>query len=169
MLKELTSHVIVGHSERRQWFGESDDLVRVKTSTVLAAEMTPIVCVGESLETRQAGSANSFVTDQLLAVFSGRTSDEIASCVVAYEPIWAIGTGVAASAADAESMAVVIRLALDLVQPGVSAAVRVLYGGSVTPSNCAETLGQPNVDGALVGGASLNADTFLKIVRSVAR
>ncbi len=169
MLKGVVSHVIVGHSERRQILGESDALIREKISAVLAEGLTPIVCVGETLETRQAGSANSFVSDQLLSALADRPRTEIGSCVVAYEPIWAIGTGVAASPADAESMSLMIKNVLDSIHPAISMVVRVLYGGSVTPANCVETLQQTNVDGALVGGASLKAESFLEIVRSVSR
>lgn len=169
MLAELCSYVIVGHSERRQHFGETDELVREKVSAVLAGGLTPILCVGESLQTRQAGKANEWVSNQIIAALGGRPEAEISACVIAYEPIWAIGTGVAASAHDAEDMAIEIRRALDSIVPGVSARVRVLYGGSVTAANSAETLGQPNVDGALVGGASLKADQFLQIAKSAAR
>lgn len=169
MLAEYCQFVIVGHSERRQIFGEPDSLVREKVSAVLAAGLTPILCVGESLAVREAGKANDVVSAQVVAALDGRLEAEIAACVIAYEPIWAIGTGVAASAKDAEMMAIEIRKAIDSIVPSVSTRVRVLYGGSVTPANCAETLGQPNVDGALVGGASLKADQFLEIVRSMAR
>jgi triosephosphate isomerase (TIM) len=169
MLRELVSHVIVGHSERRQVFGESDQLVREKITSVLAAGLTPIVCVGESLAVRESGSAQAFVAAQLSSAFSDRPIEECTACVIAYEPIWAIGTGVAASADDAESMAVGIRETLDAIQPGVSSEIRVLYGGSVTPAKSAEMLGQPNVDGALVGGASLKSDSFLEIIGSITR
>jgi triosephosphate isomerase len=165
MLAGLCEYVIVGHSERRQWFGESDELVREKVTAVLHNGITPILCVGESLETRQAGDAVAFVTEQLTAAMRGRSAAEIRACVVAYEPIWAIGTGVAASAADAEAMCLAIRQAIDSIQPGVTDAVRILYGGSVTPGNSRETLSQANVDGALVGGASLKVDSFIEIAR----
>jgi triosephosphate isomerase len=167
MLGELVTFVIVGHSERRQWFGESDDLVRDKVSAVLAAGLTPILCVGESLATRDTGDAVSFVATQVRSALTDHTADDIARCVIAYEPIWAIGTGRAAAASDAEAMTAVIRTTVDALQPGVGARVRILYGGSVTPANAKETLGQPNVDGALVGGASLNTDSFAAIVRLV--
>ena len=167
MLRELVSYVIVGHSERRQVFAEGDELIRDKLSAVIAAQMTAILCVGESLDTRRQGTAAQFVTRQLEAALSGRSSEELDACVIAYEPIWAIGTGVAASAADAEEMCAVIRAAVETLVPGSGPTMRVLYGGSVNPANAAETLAQPNVDGALVGGASLKAETFLAIVESV--
>lgn len=163
MLSGLCGYVIVGHSERRQWFGDTDEVVREKLDAVLGAGMTPILCVGERLETRQSGSAESHVRAQIVAALGDRSSTEITRCVVAYEPIWAIGTGVAASADDAESMAAVIRAEIESLAPGSGGSVRILYGGSVTPANAAETLAKPNVDGALVGGASLKAESFLAI------
>lgn len=164
MLSETCSYVIVGHSERRQYWHESDELIREKISAVLDAGLTPVFCVGESLETRQSGDAEEWVTRQVLAGLGNRPAEEVDATVIAYEPIWAIGTGVAASADDAESMAATIRNAVESINPGSGAAVRVLYGGSVTAANAQETLSQPNVDGALVGGASLKADAFLTIV-----
>ncbi|MCC6793328.1 MAG: triose-phosphate isomerase [Thermomicrobiales bacterium] len=169
MLAELCAYVIVGHSERRQILGESDALVRENVSAVLDAVLTPILCVGETLETRQADDAESFVATQLDAALDGRSAEQIAAIVVAYEPIWAIGTGVAASATDAETMSAFIRGHVDSLQAGSGDAIRILYGGSVTPANSAETLGQPNVDGALVGGASLKSASFLEIARSAVR
>lgn len=169
MLVELCQYVIVGHSERRQIIGEPDELVREKVSAALNAGLTPILCVGETLETREAGRAEAFVAEQLCAALEGRSATEIRTCVIAYEPIWAIGTGVAASAADAEAMAASVRHAVDALQPGVAGSLKILYGGSVTPANSAETLNQPNVDGALVGGASLKASSFLEIARSARR
>jgi triosephosphate isomerase len=169
MLAEICDYVIVGHSERRQWFGENDELVRKKTAAAVNASLAPILCVGESLETRQAGRAETFVIDQLAAALDDRHADEVRAVTVAYEPIWAIGTGMAASASDAEAMSRVIRQAIDQIQPGVADSIRILYGGSVTPANCVEILSQPNVDGALVGGASLKAASFLEIARSANR
>jgi triosephosphate isomerase len=169
MLAELCQYVIVGHSERRQLVGESDALVREKVSAVLAAGLTPILCVGETLQIREAGDAERFVVTQLDAALGERSADEIEACVIAYEPIWAIGTGVAASSTDAESMAALIRTHVESLHPGASERVRILYGGSVTPATSKETLGQPNVDGALVGGASLKSASFLEIARSALR
>jgi triosephosphate isomerase len=168
MLAGLCQYVIVGHSERRQWFGDTDQAVREKVDAVLAGGMTPILCVGELLEVRQAGGADAHVARQIEEALGGRDAGEIQRCVVAYEPIWAIGTGVAASATDAEAMAQVIRIAMDAIAQQAGQGVRILYGGSVTPAKAAETLRQENVDGALVGGASLKAESFLAIATAAA-
>jgi triosephosphate isomerase len=168
MLAGLCRFVIVGHSERRTLIGESDDLVRAKTSAVLAAGMSPIVCVGEALETRAGGDAEAFVHQQIARALGGRPGEEIARCVVAYEPIWAIGTGIAATAADAEEMASAIRATLREAAHQFADEIRILYGGSVSAANAAEILSGPNVDGALVGGASLNAESFLAIAEALA-
>jgi triosephosphate isomerase len=167
MLTGLCRFVIVGHSERRNLFGESDKVVRLKVDATLDVGLTPIICVGESLDIRQQGGAAKYVIDQLSAVLDGRSPGEIRSCVIAYEPVWAIGSGVAASATDAEEMARTIRETIDSLASGTGDDVRILYGGSVTAANSIETLTQENVDGALVGGASLKSDTFLEIARSV--
>jgi triosephosphate isomerase len=168
MVAEVCRCVIAGHSERRQSFGESDALVRDKVSAIRAAALTAILCVGESLETRQSGGASEFVSAQVRAAIEGRDAAELAGCVIAYEPIWAIGTGVAATPADAEDMAAVIRETVERLSPGSGDALRILYGGSVNAANSGAMLNQPNVDGALVGGASLDAASFLSIARSVA-
>ena len=167
MLSGLCEYVILGHSERRRLFEESDAIVREKIGAVLRAAMTPILCVGETLEIRERGDAVEHVTSQLVAALGGRPPTEVEACVVAYEPVWAIGTGIAASASDAESMAVSIRESIVEISAGVPHNVRVLYGGSVTPTNSAEILSQPHVGGALVGGASLDLDAFVTIARSV--
>jgi len=164
MIRELGSMVLIGHSERRQIIGEDNALIRAKLDAALAANLQPILCVGETLETRQAGQAVSFVEGQIDSALSGRTPDELGRIVVAYEPIWAIGTGVAATPADAQEMSAAIRAALNRLQPGAGDAMPVLYGGSVNPGNAAELLSQPDVDGALVGGASLVAEDFLGII-----
>lgn len=169
MLSEICRYVIVGHSERRQILGESDALIRDKVSAVLDAGLTPIFCVGETLETRQAGGAEPHVAAQLDATLQDRPTAQIDEIVIAYEPIWAIGTGVAASSDDAEAMASFIRAHVAAAYSESARRVRILYGGSVTPANSAETLGQPNVDGALIGGASLKAASFLEIARSAVR
>jgi triosephosphate isomerase len=169
MLSGLCRYVIAGHSERRQLLGETDELVRAKADAVLDAALTPILCVGETLETRQAGHAEAHVARQLRAALDGRDAAQVDAIVIAYEPIWAIGTGVAATAADAEAMTSFIRREVESRHPGHGDAVRILYGGSVAPANCAEILGQPNVDGALVGGASLKADAFLQIAQAAVR
>lgn len=148
-------YVIVGHSERRRVHGESDDLVRRKAESVIAAGMTAIVCVGETIEQRQAGQACYVVRDQIRG--SVPASASAAEVVVAYEPVWAIGTGLTPTAAEIEEVHAVMRRNLPGADP---AAVRLLYGGSVKPSNAAEIFAVANVDGGLVGGASLNAADF---------
>jgi triosephosphate isomerase len=165
MLAGWCELVIIGHSERRTIFGESDDLVAKKLSAALEAGLTPVLCVGENLELREAGEAVAFVRGQIVAALSRLTAEEIARIVVAYEPIWAIGTGKAATPADAEEMTGEIRVQIAaLAGDAVAGDIRILYGGSVTPANAGEIFGQPNVDGALVGGASLKAESFLQIV-----
>jgi len=167
MLAKLNvKYVIVGHSERRELFGETDDNVNRKVRAVLANEMTPIVCVGETLEEREAGGTDAKVLGQVAAAFAGVAKDKVAACVVAYEPIWAIGTGRNATPEDAEATIAVIR-------GGVAAAggeaagesVRIQYGGSVKPGNIAELMARPGIDGALVGGASLEPEDFARIIR----
>lgn len=163
MLTGLCRFVIVGHSERRQIFGETNEIVHDKISAVLAANLTPIVCVGESLETRRAGHAASLVGDQVMRAIGDRTGDDFARWIVAYEPIWAIGTGLAATPDDAEEMARTIRTTVRSVAGDVADGIRILYGGSVNAANATDLLSGQNVDGALVGGASLNAASFLAI------
>lgn len=169
MLSEICSHVIVGHSERRLIRGEEDPLVNRKVKAVLAAGLTPILCVGEALTIRERGSAEKHVTTQVRAGLDGLDPTEIQRCVIAYEPIWAIGTGVSATADDANRMAIAIRRHLARTSTGTAEVVRILYGGSVTAANAAETLRQSDVDGALVGGASLRIDAFAAIVEAAAK
>lgn len=167
MLAKLNvRYVIVGHSERRQLFAETDEMVARKVAAVLAAGMTPIMCVGETLEEREAGSTEDRVLGQLRAGLARLNPEQIASMVVAYEPIWAIGTGRTATPDDAQSVCGAIRAAV-VADHGEStgAAVRVQYGGSVKASNTAELMAQPDIDGALVGGASLDPGEFVRIVR----
>ncbi|NOY45124.1 MAG: triose-phosphate isomerase [Deltaproteobacteria bacterium] len=168
MLAELGVHyVIVGHSERRRDFGETDDLVARKAGRVLGAGMAPIVCVGETLEQRDAGRAFEVVETQIRAGVGPLGPDALERLVVAYEPVWAIGTGRSATAEQAQEMHAHIRATLEAIGGGDAARrVRILYGGSVKPNNAAELLGQPDVDGALVGGASLQAEAFASIARS---
>jgi triosephosphate isomerase (TIM) len=162
MLEGLVSHVIVGHSERRRYFGEDDAFVQRKVQAVLEAGLVPIVCVGETLEQHEAGEAESVVRRQTRAALEGVI--DAARVVIAYEPVWAIGTGRAATAAGANATIGVIRQAL--AEAGTDAqAVRIQYGGSVNPDNWSALIAQPEIDGALVGGASLNAEHFLEIVR----
>ena len=167
MLAGLCQYVILGHSERRQLFGETDEAVNMKVKAALEAGLRPILCVGERLEEREAGRAEDVVTQQLRGGLDG--VDSISSVAVAYEPVWAIGTGVAATAEIAETVMTAIRGALaDLYGEGWAREVPLLYGGSVTPDNVAEYASQPNVNGALVGGASLNAESFVKIAQGMA-
>jgi triosephosphate isomerase len=167
MLAKLNvSYVIVGHSERREIFGETDDWVNQKTRAVLAAGMTPIVCVGETYEERQAGATDGKVLGQVASAFAGVKKEVVATCVVAYEPIWAIGTGMTATPDDAESTIAVIRGAVaEAAGEEAAEAVRIQYGGSVKPGNIAELMARPGIDGALVGGASLDPEDFARIVR----
>jgi len=167
MLSKLqVAFVIVGHSERRELFGETDDAVARKVRAVLRHAMTPILCVGETLEERESDSTEAKVSRQIGQALDGLAAEAVASMVVAYEPIWAIGTGRTASAEDAQSICGLIR---SKITAGFGAqagdAVRVQYGGSVKPTNIAELMSQPDIDGALVGGASLDPDEFARIVR----
>ncbi len=167
MLAKLNvRYVLVGHSERRAMFGETDEVVRLKLDAVLRHAMVPILCVGETLEQRESGAAESTVATQLTAALADRGREALDSIVVAYEPIWAIGTGRTASADDAQAIAASIRGELELLGGEVSRTMLVQYGGSVTPDNAGELLACPDVDGLLVGGASLDADKFVAIASS---
>ena len=168
MLAKLdVKYVIVGHSERREIFGESDEWVNKKVKSVLAHAMTPIMCVGETLDEREAGGTEEKVTGQVRAGLDGVTKEQVAGLVIAYEPIWAIGTGRNATPDDAQATCATIRSVVgDVFGKQAAAAVRIQYGGSVKPANAAELLGQPDIDGALVGGASLEADDFAAIVQN---
>lgn len=158
-------YVIVGHSERRQYFGESDAFVNRKLRAALAHGLRPIVCVGESKPQRDAGQAEPIVTAQVRAALVEVTPEQMADVVIAYEPIWAIGTGDTATPADAQAMHAAIRATLaDLYGSEIAAMVRIQYGGSVKPDNIDELMAQPDIDGALVGGASLQAASFLRII-----
>jgi triosephosphate isomerase len=164
MLTGLCQYVIVGHSERRALFGDTDERVSAKLSAAFTADLLPILCVGESLQSRRAERAIPFVRAQVEYALSNLSSDHLARLTIAYEPIWAIGTGVAAEPTDAETMAAAIRqFVREVVGDQIADGLRILYGGSVTAANAKATLGQPNVDGALVGGASLKAESFLTI------
>ncbi len=166
MLARLNvSYVIVGHSERRELFGESDADVRRKLDAVFAHDMTPIVCVGETLAEREGGAAESKVDRQVTAALTGLSAEQVSAMVVAYEPIWAIGTGRTATPDDAQTMCGLIRrVAAGLFDASVADRLRIQYGGSVKASNTAELMAQPDIDGALVGGASLDPDEFARIV-----
>ena len=167
MLQALCEYVILGHSERRQFFGETDEGVNRKIKAALAFDLTPIVCVGENLAQNEAGETAAFVGKQVKAAFEGVSAQEAVKVIVAYEPIWAIGTGKNADPATANSIiGLSIRGALaDVYSETVAQQVRVQYGGSVKPDNVAGFMAQPDIDGALVGGASLKADSFLALVK----
>ncbi len=164
--KLSVKYVICGHSERREIFGETDDTVAKKVRAILANDMTPIVCVGETLAEREAGQTSDKVLGQVRAALSPLNADQVASLVVAYEPIWAIGTGRTATAEDAQETCGLIRREVAVLSGAEAASsVRVQYGGSVKAANIAELMAQPDIDGALVGGASLDPDEFARIVQ----
>jgi triosephosphate isomerase len=166
MLAKLNCRfVIAGHSERRELFGETDEMVAKKVRAVLGTGMTPVLCVGETLDEREAGSTDAKVSGQVRAALTGLPHDDLRRCVVAYEPIWAIGTGRNATPEDANATIATIRRILDEVSAGAGAELRVLYGGSVKPGNVAELMAMPEIDGGLVGGASLDPDDFARLVR----
>jgi triosephosphate isomerase (TIM) len=162
-------YVIVGHSERRRLFAMSDEAVAITTRAVLRHQMIPVVCVGETTEERAAGRTEARLQSQLHAALDGLAPEVVAGLVVAYEPVWAIGTGTAATAVDAEDAAVFLRtVSGEVAGPESAAALRVLYGGSVNAENAEELVAEPDVDGLLVGGASLEAPAFVDIIRAVA-
>ncbi|MFM1525489.1 MULTISPECIES: triose-phosphate isomerase [Helcococcus] len=165
-LKDLgVKYVILGHSERREYFGESDELINKKVKSMLENGLLPILCCGETLEERESGKAQDKVKVQLEADLKGLSVEDFDNVVIAYEPIWAIGTGKTASADDAEEMCAYIRsLVKDLFGDAAAEKVRIQYGGSVKPSNVKEIMSKANIDGALVGGASLEAESFSKLV-----
>jgi len=167
MLARLgVSYVIVGHSERRQMFGLSDEQVAATLRAVLRHGMTPIVCVGETGEEREAGETDARLTAQTSAALKGLAEPQVAGMVLAYEPIWAIGTGVTATGADAQQACALIRAVVgEVIGDEAAQAVRIQYGGSVRPDNTVELVGQRDIDGLLVGGASLDAATFSAVVR----
>ncbi|MFM8215646.1 MAG: triose-phosphate isomerase [Pirellula sp.] len=168
MLKDVgCQYVILGHSERRAIFGETDQMVNEKLHAVLAAGLTPIVCVGETLEQREAGQTEQVVRSQCSGSLHGLTDEQMLKTVLAYEPVWAIGTGKTATPAQAEEVHHGIRTLLaNLFSNETSQKVIILYGGSVKADNALELLSEPNIDGALVGGASLKQDSFLGIVQA---
>ena len=159
-------YVILGHSERRQLFGETDEDVNKRCKAVLKHEMTPIVCVGETLEERDDGETEARVVHQLTAAFTGVKTADAERCVVAYEPIWAIGTGRNATPDDANTTIGVIRETLRRLYSATADAMRIQYGGSVKPGNIADLMAMPEIDGALVGGASLDPDSFHAICQA---
>ncbi len=167
MLAKLNiSYVIVGHSERREIFGESDEMVNQKVHAINKFDMTPILCCGETLAEREEGQAESKVAEQIRSGLAGLSSDQIGAMVVAYEPIWAIGTGKTASSDDAQAMCAHVRSTVaELAGDEAAQTIRIQYGGSVKPTNVAELMSQPDIDGALVGGACLEADSFARVIQ----
>lgn len=166
MLAGLVDYVILGHSERRQIFGESDAFINKKVLAALKHNLLPILCVGETLAQNEAGETEAVLERQVREDLAGVSAGDAPKLVIAYEPIWAIGTGRAATADDAQNRCAFIRAQLRSAFGDAADAIRIQYGGSVTAANAAETLGKPDVDGALVGGASLKAEDFIKIVQA---
>lgn len=161
------SYVILGHSERREMFNETDEAVNKKVHAAFKHNLTPIVCCGETLEQREAGETNDFVGGQIEKGLAGLTEDQLKQTVIAYEPIWAIGTGKSSSAEDANEVCAHIRsVVADKFSKEAAEAVRIQYGGSVKPENIKEYMAQPDIDGALVGGASLKPDSFLQLLEA---
>ena len=170
MLKGLADYVIIGHSERRQYFAETDETVNKKVQAALAAGLIPIVCVGESLAQNEAGETHAFVSGQVKAALAGLSGDQVQALIIAYEPIWAIGTGKAATAQQAQQICgdTVRATIAELYGAGVAEFTRILYGGSTNAKNIEEIMEQPDIDGALIGGASLQADSYNAMVRVTA-
>ena len=159
------SHVIIGHSERRQYFGETDETAGLRLKAAVEAGLTAILCVGENLEEREAGRALEKCTGQLAAGLSGITGKELSRVMVAYEPVWAIGTGRTATAGEAQQVCRALREAAEtLCGPEAAASLRILYGGSMNEKNAGELLAEEDIDGGLIGGASLKADSFAAII-----
>jgi triosephosphate isomerase len=171
MLTSLgVKYVIIGHSERREYFAETDETVNKKTKSAFAHGLTPIVCVGENLEQREAGKTKELVREQVLRAVEGLSSEQAKQLVIAYEPIWAIGTGKSSSTEDAQDVIAFIRGTVeDAFDSQVASQVRIQYGGSVKPENIASYMEQPDIDGALVGGASLTPESFLQLVEGIRR
>ena len=158
-------YAIVGHSERRQYFGETDATVNQRAKAAIAAGITPIICVGESLEQRESGVTNAVVSGQTKAALDGIEAKDVETLVIAYEPIWAIGTGKTATKEDANATIAVIRGAIaEVYGKDVAETVRIQYGGSMNPKNASELMSMPEIDGGLIGGASLKAEDFSKVV-----
>lgn len=160
------AYVVAGHSERRELFGETDEMVNRKIVAIQNHQMVPIMCVGETLDEREAGNTETKVLGQVVAGLDGRSNEQIASLVIAYEPIWAIGTGKTATAEDAQTVCAAIRgKVAEIADSATAEAVRIQYGGSVKAANATELMGQPDIDGALVGGASLDPDEFARLIQ----
>ena len=166
MLAKLgCTFAIVGHSERRQYHGETDEVVNAKAKAALRNDITPIVCVGEGLDIRKEGTHVNFTLAQVKGALAGLSADQIAGLVIAYEPVWAIGTGEVATPDDAQEVCGVIREAIRKEHGGAADKVRILYGGSMKSDNVADIMAQPDVDGGLVGGASLDPDEYVAVCR----
>ncbi len=168
MLKEIgVEFVIIGHSERRQYFGETDETVNMRTKAALAAGLKPIVCIGELLEERESGKTEEVLDCQVRNGLAGLTAEDMANTVVAYEPVWAIGTGKTATPEMAqETQAFVRKVVADMFGCEIAEGLRIQYGGSMKPENSAELVAQPDIDGGLIGGASLKADSFAQLVKN---
>ncbi|MFV0429157.1 MAG: triose-phosphate isomerase [Arachnia sp.] len=166
LAKLMVSYVVIGHSERRELYGETDELVNAKAKKVIAAGMTPIICVGEGLDIRKEGRQVEYTLAQVRGGLEGLPAEQVAALVIAYEPVWAIGTGEVATPEDAQEVCGAIRGEVAALYDNATAdALRIQYGGSVKAANVAQIMSQPDVDGALVGGASLNPEEFAAIVR----
>jgi len=170
MIRELFGHyVILGHSERRAYFHEGDDLVNTKVKSALAANLNAIVCVGETLDERESGTTSSVVEAQVRGSLAGLEASQWQSVIIAYEPVWAIGTGLTASPEQAQDVHATIRAVVSsMAGKSVAESVRIQYGGSVKPDNAAELFGQPDIDGGLIGGAALDARSFAEIIKAAA-
>ena len=159
---------IIGHSERREYFHETDEDINKKAHAIFKNGMTPIICCGETLEQREAGETNAWVAGQIEGALKGLSAEQVSVSVLAYEPIWAIGTGKSSTSTDANDTCAVVRQTVEkLYSKEVAEAVRIQYGGSVKPENIAEYMAQSDIDGALVGGASLEAESFLALLEAV--
>ncbi|MYK17092.1 triose-phosphate isomerase [Candidatus Poribacteria bacterium] len=167
MLKDVgCDYVIIGHSERRQYFGETNESVNQKVKAALAHGLKPIICVGEQLEERESGQTEAVIESHITGGIAGLSATDLLSCVIAYEPVWAIGTGKTATPDQAQEVHAFIRGLLTAAHSAeVASQIRIQYGGSVKPENASELMAQPDVDGALVGGASLEAESFAQIVK----
>ncbi|NIA31175.1 MAG: triose-phosphate isomerase [Actinobacteria bacterium] len=168
MIKSVgCEYVIIGHSERRQYFHETDETVNKKIERALQTGLTPIVCVGEMLSQREAGKTQDLVGAQIKGALSGLSKEQVGQLIIAYEPVWAIGTGLVATPDQAQDVHKFIRTTLgELYDADLAQSVRIQYGGSMKPGNAAELLSQPDIDGGLIGGASLDADSFLGIIQA---
>ena len=159
------SHVIIGHSERRQYFSETDEMINKKAKAILAGGLIPIICCGETLEQREAGVTDEHIAAQIRAALNGLSEEEVSKSVIAYEPIWAIGTGKTCDSKEANRVIAMIRnVVKEVSSASAGDAIRILYGGSVKPNTIEEQMSQSDIDGALVGGASLKADSFNEII-----